>query len=317
MVFGMMMLSLATTYYQIMLSQGFLVGIGQGLTYIPSLAIVGDYFEKKRPIAMAWSQSGIAIGGVIYPFIFSGLQPRIGFGWSTRIVAFVGLGAYLVAFLLLKPKFPKQQGKGRALIDSSAYREPPFTIFCIIAFFLLLGLYVPFFLLAQFARERVDTSLTFALHIPSILNGASLFGRIIPAYMTRYINPVSVFAGSILAVDIVIFSWIAVSSNVGVIMIAVFSGFSTGACLAMAPACTALLCPDKSKFGTRLGMAWFPAGVALLVSGPIAGATIRDGAHAFLGMQLWAASNVFLAFVLALLLVYYVQYRKYYLISER
>lgn len=47
-VFGIMMLSLATTYWQVMLSQGICMGMGAGLLYIPSLALVGVWFSKKR-----------------------------------------------------------------------------------------------------------------------------------------------------------------------------------------------------------------------------------------------------------------------------
>ncbi|RDW72745.1 uncharacterized protein DSM5745_07917 [Aspergillus mulundensis] len=39
-VFGMMMTSLATQYYQVILAQGFCVGIGGGIAYIPALVVI-------------------------------------------------------------------------------------------------------------------------------------------------------------------------------------------------------------------------------------------------------------------------------------
>lgn len=61
-VFGIMMLSLSSTYWQVFLSQGICMGLGAGLLYIPSLALVGIWFDKKRAIALGIVMSGIAVG---------------------------------------------------------------------------------------------------------------------------------------------------------------------------------------------------------------------------------------------------------------
>lgn len=61
-VFGMMMLSLCTEYYQILLAQGVCVGLGSGIVYVPSLALVAASFTTKRPVAVAAVSSGISIG---------------------------------------------------------------------------------------------------------------------------------------------------------------------------------------------------------------------------------------------------------------
>lgn len=61
-VLGIMMLSLSTQYWQVFLSQGICMGLGAGLLYIPSLALVSIWFEKKRAIALGIVMSGIAVG---------------------------------------------------------------------------------------------------------------------------------------------------------------------------------------------------------------------------------------------------------------
>lgn len=61
-VFGIMMLSLCKTYWQVFLAQGLCMGLGAGLLYIPSLALVGIWFDKKRPLALGIVMSGIAVG---------------------------------------------------------------------------------------------------------------------------------------------------------------------------------------------------------------------------------------------------------------
>lgn len=61
-VLGIMMLSLATKYWHVLLAQGVCMGLGAGLLYIPSLALVGIWFSRRRSLAMGIVTSGIAVG---------------------------------------------------------------------------------------------------------------------------------------------------------------------------------------------------------------------------------------------------------------
>lgn len=49
-VLGMFMTSLATAYWQLLLAQGVCVGIGMGMVFLPSTAILAQYFSKKLPL---------------------------------------------------------------------------------------------------------------------------------------------------------------------------------------------------------------------------------------------------------------------------
>jgi MFS family permease len=54
----MMMTSIATTYWQVMLAQALCVGIGCGFLFVPSVAILPTYFSTKKAFA-----TGIAAAG--------------------------------------------------------------------------------------------------------------------------------------------------------------------------------------------------------------------------------------------------------------
>lgn len=47
-VFGLMMTSLATQYWQIFLAQGLCLGLGSGCLFTPGISLVGQYFSTKR-----------------------------------------------------------------------------------------------------------------------------------------------------------------------------------------------------------------------------------------------------------------------------
>jgi len=63
-VFGYMMTSLCTRYWQVMLAQGLVVGVGSGCLFVPSAAIIPQYFLKKRALANGISASGSALGNI-------------------------------------------------------------------------------------------------------------------------------------------------------------------------------------------------------------------------------------------------------------
>lgn len=65
--------SVSTTYWQLILSQGVLMGLANGLLYLPGLALVGRSFRKHRAIAMGITTCGAPVGGITYTWIFSQL----------------------------------------------------------------------------------------------------------------------------------------------------------------------------------------------------------------------------------------------------
>lgn len=61
-VFGLMMTSLSTEYYQVFLAHGVAVGVGCAFLFLPSIAIVATYFTTRRAVATGITASGGSIG---------------------------------------------------------------------------------------------------------------------------------------------------------------------------------------------------------------------------------------------------------------
>lgn len=64
-VFGQMMLSLCTEYWQVLLAQGFCIGIGTGCLFVPGVAILSTYFSTKIATATGLAAAGSSLGGVL------------------------------------------------------------------------------------------------------------------------------------------------------------------------------------------------------------------------------------------------------------
>lgn len=71
---GMQLLGTFTTsfckqYWQLVLSQGVVQGLGNGLLFTPAVALVSTYFSSKRAFALGIAACGAPIGGVIFPVV--------------------------------------------------------------------------------------------------------------------------------------------------------------------------------------------------------------------------------------------------------
>lgn len=123
------MTSLATEYWQLFLAQGLCTGLGNGLLFCPILSVISTYFIERRALAIAIAASGSATGGLVFPAIVETLLPRIGFGWTVRIIGFVMLALQAVVFVCVKTRLPPR--KSGPLIEWGAFTEAPYTLFAI------------------------------------------------------------------------------------------------------------------------------------------------------------------------------------------
>lgn len=61
-VLGTFMTSICKAYWQLFLAQGVMVGIGFGCLFLPSVAIISQYFTTKKSFAFGIASTGSSIG---------------------------------------------------------------------------------------------------------------------------------------------------------------------------------------------------------------------------------------------------------------
>lgn len=90
-VFGVMMASLSTKYYQFLLSHGICTGIGIGMTFLPIIGLPNQWFTKRRALAVGLAIGGSSIGGLIWPIMVNQLlnYDGVGYPWTMRAVGFI------------------------------------------------------------------------------------------------------------------------------------------------------------------------------------------------------------------------------------
>ncbi|KAL5341408.1 major facilitator superfamily domain-containing protein [Aspergillus crustosus] len=300
-VLGMMMTSLATEYYQVLLAQGFCVGIGGGIAYIPALVVISMNFTTKRPIAIGCASIGTSVGSVVFPIMFRQLQPRIGFPWTVRSIAFINLFLAVVTCAVLCRR-PGQKIGARSLIDWKAFKDIPFMLLSVSLTLVMLAYWIPLFYVASYARTVLGTTTSLSFYMLAIINGASAFGRIVPYLLGSRVKPIAILIFCVGGSAVAMFTWIAATSTASFIVWACYWGFLTGV-LVTAPTSIIshpALCPDLKMLGTRMGMMWGISSFGSLAGTPIAGTLVDLSEAQFLRAQIFAGCLMVGAMILQL-----------------
>ncbi|GES56889.1 major facilitator superfamily domain, general substrate transporter [Aspergillus terreus] len=283
-VLGIMMLSLAHEYYAIFLSHGICMGIGFGLLYIPSIALVSRRFTRRRAVALGVSTSGAPAGGIIYTLMFEQLLPKVHFPWTVRILGFVMLFLFVAAaFLLLwgtgtthQTQGPRQRTK---LLDLRALKDPPFWSFTASNFLLYLGYMTPFYYIPTYAETKLHTTRSLGLYILIISQAASIIGRVATTTIAHRYGSMLPWIACGLVSGVACLAWLSVHSLAGFILYAAFYGGISGALVPLPPSVFPHVCPDPRALGTWLGMAQSISSVSTLIGPPVAGALASIGAR--------------------------------------
>lgn len=142
-VFGLMMASISTEYYQFLLSQGVCSAIGVAVVFLSAISAVTGWFHKRRGLAFGILSTGSSLGGVVFPIMLTRLIDSIGYGWAMRTCAFIIMGLLVVANLTLKTR---QKPTRRSLPRGHMwrpFRELPFVLLLVGLFLVPFGLYIP------------------------------------------------------------------------------------------------------------------------------------------------------------------------------
>lgn len=225
----MMLTSVCRELYQFILCQGILLGATAGLVFFPAIAVVGQYFVKDRPLAMAVASTGSPVGGIIYPVVLNRLIPHIGFPWAQRVCGFISLFLVSVALVTIRPSGAKRSGK---LFLLEAFAKPAYSLQVGGLFLVMLGIYTPYFYLATYGTEHGMGS-TLAGYLFALLNAGSLVGRLIAGFGARHVGMYNVMAFACLGSGLLVFCWLSITSTGGLIALAILYGATSGIVIAL------------------------------------------------------------------------------------
>ncbi|KAJ5753771.1 uncharacterized protein N7511_007924 [Penicillium nucicola] len=294
-VFGLMMTSISTEYYQFFLAQGICSPLGASFVFSPALSCTATWFENRRALAFGIVSSGSSLGGVVFPTMLSRLLPTIGFGWSLRISGFIVLMLLVIANLTVRSRIAPVPRPVRLSDYTSPFTELPFVLLVLASCCGFFAMFVPInYVVLEAQEDGIDRNI--AGYLLTILNAASLPGRILPGYLGDKLGRFNVMiAMCSLSAVVILALWLpgTILSPGSAAIYIVFSmlyGFASGAFVGMVPALLGQISPDVTKIGVRQGVLFSCISIASLTGSPIAGAILSRQNDTYWGLQVWAGA---------------------------
>lgn len=275
------MINNLSEYWHFILAFSILGGFGSSLLFTPSVSAIAHWFDKYRGTATGIATTGGAVGGVVFPLCLRALFPRIGWAWSTRVLALIFLILCTFACLLVRSRLQPKRG-ATVMPSLSIFLDGTgalaFTTMGI--FFLEWGLFMPLSYLTQYSLAAgVDP--TFSYQIMAVFNAGSVIGRWVPGYMAdkwgRYNTMLITIIGCIVSVFCFWLPTNYAPDAAIVPLLVTFSvvmGFSSGSNISLTPICVGQLC-DTREYGRYYATCYTIVSFGSLTGLPIGGALIN------------------------------------------
>ncbi|KAH6584444.1 hypothetical protein BASA60_000974 [Batrachochytrium salamandrivorans] len=263
--------SFATEIWHLFIAQGFLLGMGASLTYIPGISIVSDWFIKRRGVAVGIAAAGAGAGGLILGPLLRALISKVGWRWTLRLIGVGGGGILLIsAYLLVK----RTNTKKNPTIDLSWFKDKIFLLLYFSSMVSSFAYFVPFFFIPTYSIQHGLTREQGALLV-GILNGASGVGRIVLGFVADYIGATNAITMCIAVSTLLVFGlWPVATTFSTILTFVLLFGFFVGGFAALMRTVVAHLFGSKGNIPTITGLNYSSSLFGFVAGPPIVGALI-------------------------------------------
>ncbi len=252
------------------LTYGVGVGVGVACGYVPMLAAIGGWFDRRRGLALGVAVSGIGFGTLAVAPLAGALIGR--HGWRTTYLVF-GVATVIVLTLAAAASFePPHTGRTARLELRDAVRTRTFGLLYFSALLMSLALFVPFVYLPSFAEGRGVEKVAAAALVGAI-GGASTVGRLGLGALADRLGRIRTYQACFGLMAASYGIWLVSSRYAWLMVFAVVMGIGYGGFIALSPAVIADLF-GLSGLGALIGLSYTAAAVGALLGPPAAGLLI-------------------------------------------
>lgn len=250
------------------------VGIGCACCYVPTLAVVGSWFVRRRNMALGFAAAGTGTGTLAVPPIAAVLIQH--YGWREADIA-LGLGGALILLacaVVVRPS-PAVPLTGTAPPTlRRLVRSPKFITLYMSWVLGTSALFVPFIYLPAFARDHGASDVA-AAALVSVIGGTSILGRLLLGPIGDRFGVLSLFKATTLVMAFSYAIWL-VPGYGWLVLFAAVLGTSYGSRIAAVPS-VLIEFFGLENLGSTLGIFFTATGVAALVGPSVAGLAMKLG----------------------------------------
>ncbi|KAJ7815010.1 major facilitator superfamily domain-containing protein, partial [Mycena leptocephala] len=261
---GTFLIPVCKVNWHFLLCQGFMIGVGFGLTFGPSATVITHWWKRRRGFAFGVAASGSAVGGVFFPIFMREALPIVGFAWTLRIIGFVLIFTFGVANLCLARRLPPHNAEG-GLFGLHVFRSPAFTVLSVSCLLIPLGSYT-----GSWTIPHQHRRLVWPFYLVAIHNGALLFGAVLFGLYGDLIGAMNAHLQGIVVIGVITVVWPFCGTVASLSVISILYGISLGAFSALEPVPVAAM-GGTEDLGRRIGIINTVRGLGTLCGPPLGG----------------------------------------------
>lgn len=267
---GLAAASFAPSVMVLYLTYSIGLGVGIGLSYVPSVGAVQPWFVKNRVLASGIAVSGIGAGNLLGPPLAAWWIDL--FGWRGAYLALAAatlvLGGAAAAAIRNRPAGQAQAGTGVPLRAALGTRN--FWVLYVTLALSGFGCFVPLVHLGPYAVDAGHPE-SFGVLLVSLIGLGSLAGRFAIGAFADRVGRMRSLALMYLGMALMLVLWWASTGQAALAIMAVGFGICYGGFVATFPSVTMDLFGARSVSGI-IGFLYTAAGIGTLLGPPFAGA---------------------------------------------
>jgi MFS family permease len=291
---GLGLTALASRLWFGYLAYGVGVGIGAACCYVPTLAVIGGWFVRRRNTALGIASAGGGCGMIVLPPLAAVLIHH--YGWRATNLIF-GFAATVVLFgcaVVVKspPTAPSTSVTEYSL--THVFRSREFALLYLSWMLATTALFVPFVFLPVFARDHGVNEVA-AAGLVSAIGGASVIGRVALGPLGDRLAVLPLFKLTVFIMGISYVIWLLSSSYESLLFFALVLGIGYGSRISLVPG-VLIECFGLQNLGTVLGVFFSASGLSALL-GPLLAGLAVDLTGSYSGAIVVALATGFLGFI--------------------
>ena len=232
MMVSLILASLATEAWQIVLTQGILYGIGGIFLNFVHVSIFSEWFDKKKGQAMGMIWLGYRAGGLGFPLICQWLLDKHGFQQTLRVLIAPMLALLLPCVVLFRGRNQAASVVSKptqpTISKIEAMRTPSVLFYLVISMLFGFVTNVPMMFITKFAADlgldASDRALTLSLVFASNMLGTYILGRLSDKGFHQWLMGTSAISASLIHLLL----WGFVKTKFGLLAYAVCIGVTSG-----------------------------------------------------------------------------------------
>lgn len=267
---GLVLTALVPALWVGYLTYGLGVGIAVACGYVPMVAVVGAWFDRRRAIALALAVAGIGVGTLAGAPLAAALIADV--GWRQTFVVFGATGAALLVVCALVVPRPPEAGGDAPLAVRDLVRTGSFRSLWVSTVFASLALFVPFVFLPTFA-VTLGASPVAGAALVGVIGMTSVLGRIALGGLADRLGRLRTYQACFAVLAASFPLWFAAGSYGMLLAFAIVLGIGYGGWIALQPAVVAEIFGLRGLGGV-VGLVYTAGAVGALLGPPAAGLLI-------------------------------------------